>query len=78
MAETTALLPRTEVNAIAFDPSGIIAVQTLLDSAASMLRNNDDHWQNSEMVSELLTEVENAVVILRRRCDHLCERDFAY
>lgn len=78
MAETTAPLPRHEVNAIVFDPLGGIAVQTLLDSAASMLRTNNDHWQTPEMVSELLTEVENAVVILRRRCDHLCERNFAY
>ena len=78
MAETTTMLPRHRINSIASDPTGGSAVQTLLESAAGMLRYDYDHWQKSELVSELLTEVENAVAILRKRCDHLCEREYAY
>jgi hypothetical protein len=82
MAETAAMLPRNEINFIAFDPTGANAVQTLIESAAGMLRTDDGYWTDSEKVSELLTELENAVAILRKRCDHLCdhlcERDYAY
>jgi len=77
MAETAALLPRYEINAIAFDPTGGAAVQTLVQSAAGMLRVDDGFWACKESVSEILIELENAVAILKRRCDYICERDMA-
>ena len=77
MAETKTALPRHEINNLAYDPTAITAVQTLLESAAGMLRTNDKHWNKAAKVSELLTEVENAAAILRRRCDYLCEREIA-
>ena len=78
MAETAAMLPRHEINAIAFDPTGANAIQTLVESAASMIRVDDEFWTSPEKSSELLTELENAVAILKRRCDHICEKELAY
>jgi len=78
MPETATMLSRNEINAIAFDPTGGNAVQTLIESAAGMLRLDDEFWTQSEKCGELLVELENAVAILQKRCDYLCEREYAY
>jgi len=78
MAETAAALPRSEVVFIAYDPTGGNAVQTLVESAAGMIRADDEFWTVPSKLCEVLTELQNAVAILEKRCDLICERELAF
>lgn len=77
MVEQAAKLPRNEIAFIAFDRQGSVAVKTLVDTASGMMRFDDSFWTKSESTSQVLTELENAVEILRHRCDLLVEREYS-